>query len=187
MANYASPSRCTVTARQYAQIRPDYYKHREPLLKASKKLTHVICIQTSNLFIDIHVKHPSHFLRRFKIMHLIESSLYSDNNSSVCIKCRKRKPCRPESHLMLTAAIVCAWGSLISGGKAAGKEAWQLDLNGAWQVAQSGSDEWIAAKVPGCIHTDLLAAGKIPDPFYRDNEKAVQWVGEANWIYNRDI
>jgi len=35
-------------------------------------------------------------------------------------------------------------------------------------------------QVPGCIHTDLLAAGKIADPFYRDNEKDVQWVGETD-------
>ena len=39
--------------------------------------------------------------------------------------------------------------------------------------------------MPGCVHTDLLAAGKIPDPFYRDNEKAVQWVGESDWVYRR--
>jgi beta-mannosidase len=39
--------------------------------------------------------------------------------------------------------------------------------------------------VPGCIHTDLLAAGKIPNPFYRDNEQTVQWVGEANWVFRR--
>ena len=39
--------------------------------------------------------------------------------------------------------------------------------------------------MPGCIHADLLAAGKIPDPFYRDNEKAVQWVGESDWRYRR--
>lgn len=58
-------------------------------------------------------------------------------------------------------------------------------LNGDWQAAESGGNNWIPAKVPGCIHTDLLAAGKIPDPFYRDNEKLVQWVGETNWTYRR--
>ena len=41
--------------------------------------------------------------------------------------------------------------------------------------------------MPGCIHTDLLAAGKIPDPFYRDNEQSVQWIGEAGWIYKRNF
>ncbi|HTI98777.1 MAG TPA: glycoside hydrolase family 2 protein [Dongiaceae bacterium] len=61
----------------------------------------------------------------------------------------------------------------------------QLSLDGLWQVAATGSDAWLPATVPGCIHTDLLAAGKIPDPFYRDNEKLVQWVGETNWTYRR--
>ena len=60
-----------------------------------------------------------------------------------------------------------------------------LNLGGAWQVARTGDHEWFPAKVPGCIHTDLLAAGKIPDPFFRDNENAVQWIGETNWTYRR--
>lgn len=60
-----------------------------------------------------------------------------------------------------------------------------FDLNGDWQVTKSGATDWLPAKVPGCVHTDLLAAGKIPDPFYRDNEKLVQWVGETNWVYRR--
>lgn len=60
-----------------------------------------------------------------------------------------------------------------------------LSLGGEWQVAKAGTDEWIPARVPGCIHTDLLAAGKIPDPFYRENEKDVQWVGETDWVYRR--
>ncbi len=68
----------------------------------------------------------------------------------------------------------------------------RFDLGGAWQVARQGTSETIPAAVipatvPGCIHTDLLAAKKIPDPFYRDNEKAVQWVGEANWLYSRSF
>lgn len=58
-------------------------------------------------------------------------------------------------------------------------------LDGAWQFAAAGSDDWLPAEVPGDVHTDLLAAGKIPDPFYRENEKAVQWVGETNWNYRR--
>ena len=62
-----------------------------------------------------------------------------------------------------------------------------IDLNGRWQVKQieMPDAEWLAATVPGSIHTDLLAAGLIPDPFYRDNEKSVMWVGEAAWLYRR--
>ena len=43
----------------------------------------------------------------------------------------------------------------------------RLSLNGEWQLQQVGSDEVIPANVPGCVHTDLLAAGKIEEPFYR--------------------
>lgn len=56
-------------------------------------------------------------------------------------------------------------------------------LNGNWQFRQSGSDEWLPATVPGGVHTDLLALGKIPDPFVGDNELKVMWVAESDWEY----
>ena len=37
--------------------------------------------------------------------------------------------------------------------------------------------------VPGCVHTDLLAAGVIPDPFLGRNETEVAWVGRRDWTY----
>ena len=61
----------------------------------------------------------------------------------------------------------------------------QVDLGGAWQVAEAGSKEFIAATVPGCIHTDLMAAKKIPDPFWRDNEAHAQWISDKAWVYQR--
>ncbi|HEX4262891.1 MAG TPA: glycoside hydrolase family 2 protein [Verrucomicrobiae bacterium] len=84
------------------------------------------------------------------------------------------------------AAAICAWEPLVSVCRGATvSKPRRLTLNGNWQVAQAGENDWIAATVPGCVHTDLLAAGKIPDPFYRDNEKSVQWVGKSNWLYKR--
>ncbi|MEM8862416.1 MAG: hypothetical protein AAGD96_29210, partial [Chloroflexota bacterium] len=56
-------------------------------------------------------------------------------------------------------------------------------LNGAWQFKQQDSDAWLPATVPGCVHTDLITAGEIPDPYYRDNEKSLQWIGEKVWTY----
>jgi beta-mannosidase len=41
----------------------------------------------------------------------------------------------------------------------------------------------ISATVPGCVHTDLLAAGLIPDPFVDANELVVAWVADADWEY----
>lgn len=41
----------------------------------------------------------------------------------------------------------------------------------------------IAATVPGTVHTDLLAAGLIPDPYLDDNERLLAWIGGASWCY----
>jgi beta-mannosidase len=56
-------------------------------------------------------------------------------------------------------------------------------LTGAWQFRQAGTEEWLPATVPGGAHTDLLALGRIPDPFVGDHERRVQWVAEADWEY----
>ena len=62
-----------------------------------------------------------------------------------------------------------------------------IDLCGSWTVREAGTDRAIKATVPGCIHTDLLAAKLIPDPFYRDNEKQLMWIGEKDWIYTKEF
>jgi beta-mannosidase len=70
----------------------------------------------------------------------------------------------------------------------------RLSLNGEseWRVGQVGGVSKagkrvskIPAQVPGCVHTDLLRAGKITDPYYRDNELKLQWIGEVDWLYAR--
>jgi beta-mannosidase len=58
-------------------------------------------------------------------------------------------------------------------------------LAGAWQFRQAGAADWSPATVPGGVHTDLLAEGKIPDPFFGDNEKKVMFVAEQDWDYRR--
>ncbi|MBW9095119.1 glycoside hydrolase family 2 protein [Microbacterium jejuense] len=50
--------------------------------------------------------------------------------------------------------------------------------------APAGFDADIPAVVPGCVHTDLLAAGLIPDPFLDDNESALAWIGLVDWTYS---
>ncbi|MDF2859142.1 MAG: csxA [Neobacillus sp.] len=49
-----------------------------------------------------------------------------------------------------------------------------LDLNGIWKMKRIGKDNWIDAKVPGSVFNDLLNAGIMDDPFYRDNELLVR-------------
>jgi beta-mannosidase len=62
-----------------------------------------------------------------------------------------------------------------------------LTLDGKWTLQKAGSNKRMQASVPGCVHTDLIATGEIPEPFFRDNETAVQWVSEVDWIYSRDF
>lgn len=69
----------------------------------------------------------------------------------------------------------------------AGQELNTLDLNGDWQFRKAGTREWMPAHVPGVVHLDLLRNNKIPDPYYRDNESQVQWVGEIGWEYQRSF
>jgi beta-mannosidase len=61
----------------------------------------------------------------------------------------------------------------------------RLALEGEWQLTQSAKGISIPARVPGTVHVDLLREKKIPDPFYRDGDRQVQWVGEVPWTYAR--
>ena len=58
-----------------------------------------------------------------------------------------------------------------------------------WQFKrQRGSvGLWYSATVPGVIHTDLMANEIIEDPFFRLNERGVQWVDKEDWIYQTEF
>ncbi len=58
-----------------------------------------------------------------------------------------------------------------------------INLDTNWSFMMRGDSEWLAAEVPGCVHTDLLRNNKIPQPFYRNNEKQLQWIDKKDWIY----
>ena len=52
-----------------------------------------------------------------------------------------------------------------------------------WTFKKNSDAKWMKATVPGTVHTDLLANKIIPDPFYGDNEKQVQWIEKNDWEY----
>ncbi|MDZ7346938.1 MAG: hypothetical protein ONA69_09125, partial [candidate division KSB1 bacterium] len=58
-----------------------------------------------------------------------------------------------------------------------------LDLSSGWSFRRFGDKAWLPAAVPGNVFLDLYQAGLIPDPYYRDHEKQVQWVGYEDWEY----
>src|SRR5947199_7816907 len=63
----------------------------------------------------------------------------------------------------------------------------RIPLLTGWQFRQAGKDTWYPASVPGCVHTDLLNNKLIEDPFYRDNEKKLQWIGKTDWDYQTTL
>ena len=50
-----------------------------------------------------------------------------------------------------------------------------------WQFEYNG--QWYPATVPGFIHTDLMANGLIPDPYYGTNEDSMLWLANRKWSY----
>ncbi|MFC5007739.1 glycoside hydrolase family 2 protein [Dactylosporangium cerinum] len=55
-------------------------------------------------------------------------------------------------------------------------------LHDGWTLT-GGEQEDVPATVPGCVHTDLLAAGLIDDPYLDDNELRQRWIGRTDWVY----
>jgi beta-mannosidase len=68
-----------------------------------------------------------------------------------------------------------------------GPEPLDVQLPGPWRMRAATEPQWLPATVPGTVHTDLLAAGRIADPFWRTNERDVQWVDKLDWEYCTDV
>ena len=66
----------------------------------------------------------------------------------------------------------------------------QIDLAGDWRLSgtdEKGSAVECAAAVPGDVHSALLRANLIPNPFWGCNETNVQWVGFHDWTLSREF
>ncbi len=57
------------------------------------------------------------------------------------------------------------------------------ELHTGWKFRQARLANWYPATVPGTVHTDLMQQGIIEDPYFRLNERGVQWVDKEDWIY----
>ncbi len=63
-----------------------------------------------------------------------------------------------------------------------------LSLSGEWTL--HGKDKFgipftVSARVPGCVHTDLMRNGMLPDLFYRDSSKEALWIEEKDFTYTK--
>lgn len=53
----------------------------------------------------------------------------------------------------------------------------------SWKFCSANDRKWLPAQVPGCVHSDLIREGRIPDPFWGSNELDLQWIEKEDWIY----
>lgn len=72
---------------------------------------------------------------------------------------------------------------LLAGASILQAEVSRTDIRDGWRFRQGRSEIWYPATVPGTVHTDLIANEIIEDPFFRLNERAVQWVDKEDWMY----
>ena len=61
------------------------------------------------------------------------------------------------------------------------------NIDSGWTFKQVRGNNWYPATVPGVVHTDLMDNKIIDDPFYRLNERSVQWVDKEDWEYKTTL
>ena len=98
----------------------------------------------------------------------------------------------PHARHGLWRSVVLAWIALLP--SLASALATQ-SLDAGWQFRIAPDDaharehlramQWLPATVPGSVQTDLMSLKLIPDPYWRDDETKVQWVGLSNWQYRK--
>jgi len=92
--------------------------------------------------------------------------------------------------LAILAVLILTAGTLLSQtrtGREIPLRRMKIPVQAGWQFREAGKDKWYPASVPGCVHTDLLKNKLIDDPFFRDNEKKLQWIGKTDWEYQTTL
>ena len=56
-------------------------------------------------------------------------------------------------------------------------------LHTGWQMTRLGEEDWIPAAVPGSVYSDLLNAGRMEDPYWRDNEMKALPLMDHDYLY----
>ncbi len=60
-----------------------------------------------------------------------------------------------------------------------------LSLNGKWKMQKKGDSQLTEALVPGSVYNDLLNAGLMEDPYFRDNEESALQLSCNDYEYSR--
>src|SRR5262245_66164532 len=62
-----------------------------------------------------------------------------------------------------------------------------LDLSGAWHLESADGRTSASITLPGDVHSALISAGIIPDPYVGKNELEVRWVADTDWLLTREF
>lgn len=60
----------------------------------------------------------------------------------------------------------------------------KIYLDGSNWTLENEKTGKINVSVPGCVHTDLSKNNLIPDMFWRDNNRDLQWIENEDWVYS---
>ncbi len=61
------------------------------------------------------------------------------------------------------------------------------NLNGQWNMTRVKTGEQYNVTVPSDNFTQLSELSLIPDPYYKDNESKVEWIGREDWAYEKSV
>ena len=59
----------------------------------------------------------------------------------------------------------------------------KIYLHEGWSLSDAALDSILPARVPGCVHTDLINAGIVQDIFYRENNDKYGWIENTAPVY----
>lgn len=79
--------------------------------------------------------------------------------------------------------LLCLLCAGVAQGQAMEKNLGRLN----WKFCRKGDTMWLPAKVPGTVHTDLMANGIIPDPYLENHAGQLGWVETSDWEYRADF
>ena len=59
----------------------------------------------------------------------------------------------------------------------------RIDKNQTWEMRIAGESKAYKATVPGSVYNDLISAGRLEDPYYRDNEDVALELMKNDFVY----
>ncbi|WP_162142453.1 beta-mannosidase [Cucumibacter marinus] len=60
-----------------------------------------------------------------------------------------------------------------------------VDLKGIWRLTGRRPEDAVDIAIPGDVHSALIAADRLADPYPGDREKQMQWVAATPWVIER--